>query len=815
MAASGNKRGFGFCLNHPWWVIGFFVVLTALGGYFLPRFEIDASAETLLVEDNRLYLESRLMGRRFSPDEFVLLAYRPHSGNIFSDESLADLQSLSEELGALERVQAVNSILNVPLLSQLEEADPGIDPQEWTWNSRRYPEQTLRRIFTDHPIFTELLVNRELSATALQIVFAADPELEELEGQILALQGRTLEGEALGEEDSARLEALQAREEARREAMDARRAGEIERIYEIMGGYEDEADLYLGGGYVLVYHLIDIITSDLALFGSAIGLAICLLLFLLFRDWRWVLIPLLCCATSVVITMGLFGALGLKTTVISSNFIALQLILTLALVIHLIVQYQVLAGEGGEAEHHALLARTMRIKVVPSFYAGLTTSVGFASLLFSGIQPVISFGWMMIVAMAVTLGVSLLLFPAILALSSGVLPHRGHAASRALLEAFLRLCRGRPALVGAGALVLILLSVAGMLRLEVENSFLNYFRESTVVRQELLFIDRELGGSTPLDVVYSPPAQQRDPELVASAETIQTLQRIQASLQSSRAVGDTLSVVDFTELARQLNDGRPLTEYELNSLYALLDAGVRENLVGSYFNAETGQFRISARIVDSTEGFDRAAFLAALRETMGALGIAAENYSLTNLFVLYQDILQRLFDSQLTTIGLVYLALGLVLLGVFRSPRVALTALAPNVLVTLFVLGLMGWLGIALDLMTITIAAIALGIAVDDTIHFVHHYRARMRDDPADAARSSFHSVGYAMLYTSLIIALGFSILGFSDFMPSVYFGLLTAAAMLIALLTDLTVLPVLLERYVNREKPEEEGDVTAAWHGN
>jgi predicted RND superfamily exporter protein len=283
-----------------------------------------------------------------------------------------------------------------------------------------------------------------------------------------------------------------------------------------------------------------------------------------------------------------------------------------------------------------------------------------------------------------------------------------------------------------------------------------------------------------------------------SAATVQLLQRIQQKLQQHRAVGKILSVVNFTELARQVNQDRPLTEYELTALYWTLEDALRKDLLGAFFNPQHAQVRFSVRIQDSTEGLNRAELLAELHNDLKTLGLAENSYSLSNLFVLYQDILQKLFRSQILTMGIVYAVLLLTFLAIFRSFKVALIGLAPNVLSTLMVLGVMGWLGIPLDLMTITIAAIAMGIAVDDTIHYIHRYLEELQEHPADQAVERSHaSVGYAVLYTSLIIVLGFSLMAFSDFVPSVLFGLLTGLAMLVALVFALCLLPALLHQFV------------------
>jgi hypothetical protein len=476
----------------------------------------------------------------------------------------------------------------------------------------------------------------------------------------------------------------------------------------------------------------------------------------------------------------------------------LQLILTLAIVIHLIVQYREFSGAHPHWQQEKLVEETLFRKAAPCFYAGITTSVGFASLLFSQIQPVITFGWMMIIAMFFSVGVSLVLFPAAMVLLGREQETMPWNFSRKVLDFFTALTLKHPLLVGMVGAGVLAAGVGGLFLLDVENSFINYFRDSTRVHRELSFIDRQFGGTTPLDIVYTIPGAERKKDLVITADTVQLLQRLQQALQQHEAVGKTLSVVNFTQLAKAVNVDKPLTEYELTAAYWLMEESLRDQLLGSFFVPEHAQVRFSIRIKDTTEGLNRAQLLAAVRNDLNGLGIPENRYSLSGLFVLYQDILQRLYRSQILTLGIVYVVLTLTFLAIFRSVKVALIGITPNVLTTLAVLGLMGWLRIPLDLMTITIAAIAMGIAVDDTIHYIHRYLEELEGASSEEAVERSHgSVGYALLYTSLIITLGFSLLAFSDFVPSILFGLLTGFALVTAFVFDLTLLPVLLHRFV------------------
>ncbi len=794
-------------------ILAAFVVLGIVAAYFSTRFKIDASADTLLLKNNTLYIETQVMNQRFAPEEYILLAYKPKQHSVFSQQTFDDIAALSKSLRSLPRVKSVNHILNVPLLSQATDLSAEINPDDFTWEKNRYSPSVMTSIFDSHPLFTDLLVNREQTATAIQIVFEQHQELLDIQNQITDIQKTLLDDtdaaqteksqeKSLTDDQQQQIERLKQQAEPIEEELKQQRQQEIDQIYEIAETYTERAHLYLGGAYVIGQQMIDIVQSDLVMFGSAIGAAILILLFVLFRRIRWVVLPVVCCSTSVLLTVGLFGLLDMRATVISSNFIALQLILTLAVVIHLIVEYRQRQTKHQTQDHQSLLTQTFESKLKPCLYAGITTSVGFASLIFSGIQPVVSFGWMMIVAMIVSISVSLIMFPAILSLVHKKQESAESKLTQVAVNFFKQWVNSNPRSIILVGIAIAGLAVAGILKLDVENSFLDYFKSSTQIHKELSFIDQEFGGSTPMDIVYTIPETQRDAQLELTAETVQTLQKIQAVLQSYESMGNTTSVVNFTELAMKINNGKPLTEYELTAIYRLLDDSLKNKLLGAYFVPEQNQLRISSRIQDSTEGFDRAKFMQSLQADLATIGIEKSQYKLTNLFVLYQDILQRLFSSQILTLGLVFVALTLVLLAIFKSIKIALIAVIPNILTTLVILGVMGWLAIPLDLMTITISAIAMGIAVDDTIHFVHRFIEERNANSAESAiANTFDSVGYALFYTTTIIAIGFALLSFSDFVPSILFGLLTALAMLVALVTDSTLLPVLLKKYI---KPQE-----------
>lgn len=790
-------RALAFIVAWPKSVLAVFVVCAAVLGWQARHFEIDASEETLLTPNNVNYIRTQVMNQRFAPEEFLLVAYEPRSWPVFSPRTFADLEELSRRLRKLERVQSVRSILDVPLLRLAERgASLELDPSALTIERQHFSLAQIRRAFAGDPIYEDLLVNASQTATAIQVVFRADPKLEKLHGRITELRQKSLEN-GLTDEEQAVLEQLQAQAEPLEERLRETRTAEIEAIRGIVADYEDDANIYLGGGHVLAYQLIQIIRADLIVFGTAIAVMIAVLLLALFRRIKWVFIPLLACAVSVLATMGLFGWLGFKVTVISANFIALQLILTLSLVVHLIVQYREYAAARPAWEQDELVRQTLYRKAGPILYAGLTTSIGFGSLLFSDIQPVITFGWMMIIAMFVSIAVSLILFPSLMAMFA---PERAPGS--------------RPSRAGCWT------SSRGFRSGSARRSGSSLRRSGRQRRRDCCGSTSRTASST--TSANPPTCAARSPSSTASSaaprRSISSTTSRRRWKKGPRAVGeDGAGAAAHPEgagaaggrgqgaVGGELHRGREGDQQRPaahriradRDLLAARRVGARKpRRLVHLARARTGADQCPGAGHD--RGLDRAQLLADIRAAMDRLQVPPEHYTLTNLFVLYQDLLQRLFRSQILTLGIVYAVLALAFVAIFRSVRIALIALAPNVLATLAVLGFMGWFRIPLDFMTITIASIAMGIAVDDTIHYIHRYLEELRDGASERAVQRSHgTVGHAVLYTSLIIVLGFSLLAFSDFVPSVLFGLLTALAMTLALVFALTVLPALLSRFV------------------
>ncbi len=780
-------------------ICSLFSILLVFLGYQSQYFDIDASAQTLLTKDNKKYIFSQIIAERYNPEEFILIAIKPESEALFSPQHLNKIKKLSRELKTIKRVDQVNSLVNAPIFLQADLMNGNMGMEELSWEHQKFPQEFLEKNMKSHPLYEGLLFNDKQTALGIQVTFKTPLAVKKLESEIIKIQSKILE-KKLNKEEQKKLTSLLKQKENENKKLEKARKSEIKQIKEILSRYQKTENIYMGGNNLLVYQLIKIIKNDLEVFGLAILAIVIFLLTLIFRQWSWVLTPILSCFVSIVMTMGLLGFFRLKVTVISANVISLQIILTLAIIIHLIEQFREIHRQQPEMNLNDKVKKMVREKIKPCFYAGLTTSIGFASLIFSGVQPVITFGWMMILAMTVTLSVGLILFPAMVRL----LFKQNHPKDEVIW--ILKTMKGIGKLTNHFPKTILSLSVIitvgcgfGCLYLTAENSFLNYFDKDTDVYRELTFIDKEFGGSTPFDILYNIPKKEKDSKLLLTAEAVESVGKIHRYLEKQKEVGSVTSLYDFTTIARVVRE-KPMTEYELTFFVKMIGKKIRDQFVASYFSEKNNQVRISTRIKDSTPGFDREEFIKRLKLGIRDLGFKEKDFNFTGLFVLYQDILARLVQSQINTLALVYIAMILVLWLVFSSLKIALIAMIPNVMTTFITLGLMGFLNIPLDLMTMTIAAIAMGISVDDTIHYIHRYLEEIKSNEPDKATLLTHtSVGHALLYTTTIIVIGFGSMVFSNFVPSYYFGLLTGVAMLVALISDIVTLPVILHHFVKK----------------
>lgn len=812
-------------LKHPLITLLLLLALVFSVGSFARDFHLDASADSLMLEHDKDLRYFREINERYGSSSFLIITYSPRTP-LLAPETLEDIGKLRSRLLEVERVTNVVSLLDAPLIDSprvtLTELNRGIRTVE----TPDIDADLVLKELTSGPIYKDLLVSSDGRTTALQVMLADNQPLQQLWQQRNQLRQKDFDAELTAEErrqlqqiseDYDRLSLIHNEQEAR----------DIARIRAIMDEHRNQADLFLGGVPMIVADMIDFIRNDLMNFGLGVLVFLVSMLILIFRRPHWVLLPMTCCFAAVLFMFGFLGWIGWKVTVVSSNFTSLLLIITLSLCVHLIVRYNELLTEQPHATHAQLVGEMVRTKAIPSIYTALTTIAAFASLLTSDIRPIIDFGWMMAIGIGFALIISLILFPAGLMLLKKPTPFVPHFDITGIITrncAYLVEFKRRPTLLVFVAITFI--SIYGISQLTVENRFIDYFKPTTEIYQGMELIDKQLGGTTPLDVIidadpdfFSAQEQQSvfmedDPFAddffgEESAEAglsgssywfnsyqVETIHNIHTYLERLPESGKVLSMSTTFTLMEMLNENQPLDNLSLALIHRLLPEVIDRTLFRPYMSEDGNQIRFSLRIIDSDPDLQRNALLGKIRQDLiRQFDLQPEQVKLTGMFVLYNNVLQSLFSSQIMTIGVVFLVIVGMFLIQFRSLRLALISIIPNMVSAAAVLGLMGLMKIPLDIMTITIAAITIGIAVDDTIHYVHRYTEEIHKDnnPLAAIKRAHNSVGRAMYYTSVTIITGFSILGLSNFNPTIYFGLFTGLAMLVAMFANLTLLALLL----------------------
>ncbi len=804
---------------HPFIILAAFALLLALAAVKFGEFRLDASAESLVLENDRSLEQYRQVNRRFTTsDDFLIVTYTPED-ELFSEEGLARLGALRDELQGLEAVGSTNSILNVPLLHSPDLTLDTVDSEIKTLDEHDVAPDTARQALLNNPLYPNLLISEDGRTTAIQVNLPTPDRYFELLRKRNDLRDKADAGEA-SEAELAELEQVKQDFIDFTETLGVERDATIRTVRSILDNYRDGAEIHLGGVPMIVADMIRFIENDLSTFGLGVLAFLLLTLAIIFQQWRWVLVPLLCCGFTVWLMIGFLGWAQWPVTVISSNFISLLLIMTLSLTIHLIVRYREFQHDDREASPRETLRNTVMAMIKPCFYMAITTIVAFGSLTFSGIRPVIDFGWMMTLGLAVAFLITFIIFPALLTLLPPPLDSRVTSDRVPFTDAFARFTEhfGKTVLVGSG--VIAVLCVIGLSKLTVENSFIDYFKSSTEIHQGMVTIDNRLGGTTPLDVVITddpPPegagtgdpfASDCDPfvedcgageeyrDTWYTYQKMQELEAVHEYLDGLPETGKVLSINTTLEILAQINQGEPLDALELAFVPAAVPDDLQDTLLTPYISEEHDQARFSIRILETMPELRRQELLDRIHNHLTTeLGYSEDQVLFAGMTVMYNNMLQSLFNSQIKTIGVVFAAIMVMFLILFRSLKLALIGIAPNLIAAGSVLGLMGWLGIPLDMMTITVAAITVGIAVDDTIHYIHRFKTEFQKDGDYIAtmHRCHRSIGQAMFFTSLTIISGFSILVLSNFIPTIYFGLFTGFAMFMALVGALTLLPRLI----------------------
>ena len=809
------------------------LTLLVASGYFITQFRMDASADALVLENDADLRYYREIAERYGSEDFLFIAYRPADGDLLSDTSIRNIASLRDSLKqVVPLLSDVFTLLDAPLIDS-----PRIGLSDLSGGVRTVlsPETNIdmaRRELSHGVAYGDNLVSTDGKVTAMLLTFERDEQFFELLKARNSLRLIKLERQLTTAELEALAQASQIFTQYQSAANNAR-AEHIRIIRSVMDAHREHAELFLGGPSMVATDMIDFIRKDLIVFGLGILLLLVITLAVIFRQARWVLLPLIACSITAFVTTGLLGLLDWPITVISSNYVSLLLIITLSMNIHLIVRYRLMQSENPTETHHNLIVQTMREMALPCFYMTITTIVAFGSLIVSGIRPVIDFGYMMMCGVALAFMVSFIVFPLGLQWLKPSQASSPHDNTEAVTVAIGRFTLKHGKLVLLLSALAMVLTAVGITRLEVENRFIDYFKSDTEIHQGMLVIDQKLGGTTPLEVVLDAdaaffarlqnPVQEEseaealfgddeddwlgdyeDEESEAVAENywfnsyaLERLEGVHDYLASLPEVGKVTSLSTAVKMVRMVNNDDPLGDFELAILRKKMPDVMQRALVHPYLSDDANQVRLVMRVIDSNKELRRGELIERIRlHLINELGFAEDQVHMTGMLVLYNNMLQSLFSSQILTLGAVMVAIMLMFIVLFRSVYVSIVTIIPNILAATAILGVIGWVGIPLDLMTITIAAITVGIAVDDAIHYIYHFKEELKRTGGDYEASVLHghaSVGKAMYYTTLTIIMGFSILVMSNFIPSIYFGVLAGLAMLVALLCNLVLLPRLL----------------------
>jgi predicted RND superfamily exporter protein len=658
------------------------------------------------------------------------------------------------------------------------------------------------------------VVSPDGETAGMLVSFEIDQRGRDLVDQRTELRSKETGGTITGEESQV-LADIEAEYAQYTITTSERQTAAIAQIRSILINYRSDAQIFLGGAPMIADDLVTFVRDDLSSFSFGVLGFIIVALGLIFRKVRWVVLPLVCCAVAGTIMVGVLGLMDWRVTVVSSNFISLLLIITISLTVHLTVRYRELRATRHFSSHDKLLQHAVLSMFKPCLYTGLTTAVAFGSLIVSGISPIISFGWMMVMGVLAALTVVFFLFPAILTL----LP-----VDQTKLSSDMRLNLTSTLATVTDKLkdkvlylyaVVLLLSVIGLARLQVENSFIDYFREKTEIFQGMSLLDEKLGGTLSFDVVVDLPEEAGSFEdgfddgfddgfggasdsdaYWFTAPKMDQVKAIHEYLENDPQTGKVLSFGAVIQLAEKLNGYDPIDGLLWAVLYSRIPDALKDTVLTPFVSIKENQLRFNVRVIESDPDLKRNELLQRVEKGIEQeFGFTDEQVNVTGILVLYNNVLQSLYESQILTLGVVMLAIMLMFLLLFRSLKIAIICIIPNAIAAAFVLGIMGWLGIPLDIMTITIAAISVGIGVDNTIHYMHRFK---REFPRfgnyrDTMFFCHNSIGRAMYFTSMTIVAGFSILALSNFIPTIVFGLLTSLAMLVALVGSLTLLPQLL----------------------
>lgn len=801
---------FNFLVDKSKFFIFLLFALSIISIIGLPRFQLDASSDTLLLDndpDLKIYREN---SRKYGSSDFLVIAFTPNK-NIFTNETISLLENLVGKLKEVDGISNVLSLFDVPLLSYSEQSINELAENVVTLSTDDVDLTKAKYEFETNEVYRGLLISKDLKTIALQMTLKPNESYQKL----ISKRYDLLDQKDLIEEKSFKqdLESLDFQIEEQKQINLINEATLINEVRRITKDYEGYGEIFLGGGAMIAHDTIKMIQQDLFTFGVAVFFMFVLILSIIFRQFRWVIVPLVSAGLSALFTTGLISWIGWKVTVVSANFIALLMIIGISLTVHLVVRYREITSKFNDISHNEALKRTLSQMFLPCLYTALTTMVAFASLIISDIRPIIDFGLLMVLSIFIAFSVSFVFFGSLASLMNKNLKDTNIDYSSGFTTWINSLVVRFKNIILLISLLGFIFSIVGINKLSVENKFIDYFKPTTEIYKGLSLIDKKLGGTAPLDIIISAPENNFENDYESeddfddfgleteqygywfNSQNLSYLEEIHDYLEARPEIGKVLSVSSAIKLA-EIVKGNKLDDLELALLRKVLPEDINNQLLSSYISEDDNQVRLSARVIESMDGLNRKNLIEEVKnDLIKNYELTEDQFYLSGISVIYNNLLQSLFQSLIGSLSIVFAAIFAMFIILFRSLYMAIIAMIPNLLSASSVLGIIGWSGIPIDIMTVTVAAISIGIGVDNTIHYVHRFlKEYEQNNNYDLAIKNSHStIGRAMFYTSLTIVLGFMILVSSNFNPSVFFGIFTSFSMIVAILAALMLLPVLI----------------------
>ena len=780
---------------------------------------IDASPDSLLLDSDPDLEFYREVHREYGSDEYIIVGYQPNK-DLYQQETINFIQELTEELKTAPGISGVNSITNVPLLQQSRsQGEDGVSAFQNLTN-QNVDVSSAAKEFATSPIYSSNLVSLDTRSTAIKVDIQKNQELVSLiQQKYILLDQLNDTTNASNLALSNQLDDINTQIPLQRAIINQRYKDALEDIRSTLSDYHDHGKFYLAGAPLIANDIKIFINNDVRVFGISMIAIMFIVLFLFFRRLSWVLLSLVCAFLNVLMVSGLIGLFGLQLTIISSNFVALLIIFSITLSIHVIIRYQEVSANNPNDLDNNLINAVKQI-ATPCIYMVATSAIAFISLIVSDIQPVIFFGLIMVMGLLCAFLLTFTVLPILIHLFKPTVNINKSENSSSLLNDVLNVIRQSKSVVASSIFLIAAISVYGITQITVENRFIDYFKSDTELHQGLIFIDQELGGTVPLELLLEAPeinksdteefeeddefADYLDEEEDSFTQQsywynrrgINKVKAVHDYLENLEQIGKVLSISSTEKVFRQLAKGEELEDFHLALIHKKVPDNIKDVLINPYISKQGNQARLVARIKDSDHTLIRNDLLNKIEKDINENLISnGESIRLSGISVLYNNVLQSLYQSQILTLGTVFICILIMLLILFRSFSLAIIGTLPNIFTAFFILGAMGLLRIPLDIMTITIAAITIGIGVDYAIHYIHRFKKEINHGAnyQQAISTVQLTVGKALYYTSITVTLGFIILVTSSFKPSIYFGLFTSIAMIVSLFATFTIIPLLI----------------------